>query len=124
MTDQFPEHHGYLHWTPMRHDWDPDDPDQIDTAVWVMEQDHKEQNVPAHVALLKRGAEKVWIRGYPNTRLIVFTYPAYVENGVPMVGCVREMPVAAADLASPEAFEARFNKHVTDMIGDGFRSMT
>jgi hypothetical protein len=84
----------------------------------------EQHSFPTEVALLHRTSnprEIVWVHGYPASKVIIFTFPrVQLDPGAEMVGCVREVPVGWRDLASPAAFRAAFERHITGMAVIGW----
>lgn len=98
----------------------PDDPWALAEAGWRMGIEHREQNAPAETVLLHRAhetyTESMWVQGYPALRMIVITHPR-VGN---LPGIVRTLPVGWRDMASAEAFRARFFATVEQYSGFGW----
>lgn len=100
-----------------------DDPEAEGTAGVI---EHRQQDQPTHTVLMHRTfptyTEAMWINAYGAVRLIVVTcLPALTVDGRTLRGVVREIPVGYRDMATAEAFRARFEKVVDCYLGMGWQ---
>jgi hypothetical protein len=100
--------------------------DEDPIAIWAeFAQDHKSQDVPTLTALFTRTfptyTETMWVHGYVGARVIVVSHPGIAMPGDhrPMPGLIRSIPVGWRDMASAEAFRAKFELTVRSLADTG-----
>lgn len=115
------EHEQYRYYPPLRHDWNPDDQAQMETAAWAMNEDHAEQDFPTHEVRLRRGPETLQIRAFAGARVITFTHPRVkLADGSEYVGSVRHLPVGYLDMADFDAFYRCFLRQQDSYLDQGW----
>jgi hypothetical protein len=103
--------------------------DELAPQAHEIDSDHRIGDTPSDTALLHRKAggyrEVMWINGYPAVRYIIVTTPEVViAPGVTMPGVVREIPIGYRDVATRDAFKARFEKVVGSYLAMGWERKT